>query len=79
MTPHSIDRFTSADNRQPLGAPHTGRFCSLFFHPEAEWTDALTLPWDGENNWLFLSVHLVGEVVSHLRASGAPGTLIAPY
>jgi hypothetical protein len=77
--PHSIDRFASADNRQPLGAPHTGRFCSLFFHPEAEWTDALTLPWDGENNWLFPPVYLVGEAVAHLRASGAPGTLIAPY
>jgi hypothetical protein len=43
--PHSIDRFATADNRQPLCAPHTGRFCSRYFHPEAEWTDALSIPW----------------------------------
>ena len=25
--PHTVNRFASADNCQPLGAPHTGRFC----------------------------------------------------
>ena len=50
---HTIDRFASADNCQPLGGPHTGRFCSQYFHPDAEWTDALSLHWGHENNWAF--------------------------
>ena len=76
--PHSVDRFAAADNCQPLGAPNTGRFCSQFFHPDAEWVDAFTLPWGGENNWLFPPTHAIAEAVAHLRASGAAGTLIIP-
>ena len=76
--PHTVDRFASAENRQPLGAPNTGRFCSQYFHPEAEWVDALSLPWNGENNWVFPPSHLVGAAVSHLRACGAAATLICP-
>ena len=30
------------DCRQPA-APHTNRFFSLFFHPEADWADSLTI------------------------------------
>ena len=76
--PHSIDRFATIDNRQPLAAPHTGRFCSQYFHPEAEWTDALTVSWAGENNWVFPPFHLVGAAIAQLRASGAMGTLVCP-
>ena len=76
--PHSVDRFASADNRQPLCPPNGGRFCSQFFHPEAEWVDALSLPWGGENNWVFPPTHLVGQAVTHLRACGAAATLICP-
>jgi hypothetical protein len=46
--PHSIDRFASAEDCQPLIAPNAGRFCSRFFHPDEEWTDALTIGWAGE-------------------------------
>jgi hypothetical protein len=77
--PHTIDRFASADNRQPLCAPWSGRFCSQFFHPDAEWVDALSLSWAGENNWLFPPTHLVGSAVAHLRACGASATLICPH
>ena len=28
--PHSIDRFTTADNCKPLQVPHTGHFCSHY-------------------------------------------------
>ena len=77
--PHTVDRFASADNRQPLGAPNAGRFCAQFFHPEAEWIDAFTLPWGGENNWLFPPVHTLAETIAHLRASDAEGTLILPW
>jgi hypothetical protein len=66
--PHFIDRFETANNRQPLGAPHFGRFCSRYFHPEAEWTDALSMPRGDENNWVFPPVHLVGAAIAHLRA-----------
>ena len=61
-----------------MGAPHAGRFCSRYFHPEAEWSDAFTIGWEGEDNWLFPPTHAVGEVIAHLRASGAEGTLICP-
>jgi hypothetical protein len=76
--PHTVDRFASADNRQPLCPPHAGRFCSQYFHPEAEWVDALSVSWGGENNWVFPPTHLVGSAVAHLRAGGAPATLICP-
>ena len=76
--PRTIDRFASAKDRQPLGAPHTGRFCSRYFHPDAEWTDALSIRWEGENNWLFPPTHLVGATIAHLRLTGAEGTLICP-
>ena len=76
--PHTIDRFATAANRQPLGAPNAGRFCSRFFHPDAEWVDALSLSWGAENSWVFPPVHLVGAAVTHLRACGATATIICP-
>ena len=76
--PHTIDRFASADNCQPLCPPHSGRFCAQYFHPDAEWVDALSLPWGTENNWVFPPPHIVGEVVSHIRACRASATLICP-
>ena len=74
--PQSIDRFATADNRLPLAAPRSGHFCSQFYHgdPEAadsEWTDALTVSWEGENNWVFSPSRLLVAAVSQLRASGA--------
>jgi hypothetical protein len=76
--PHSIDRFASAEDCQPRIAPNAGRFCSRFFHPDAEWTEALTIGWAGENNWVSPPTHAVGTAVMHLRAAGAEGTLICP-
>ena len=76
--PHTIDRFATADNRQPLCPPNAGRFCSQFFHPDAEWVDALSLPWGGENNWVFPPTHMVGSAIAHLRACAASATLICP-
>ena len=32
---HSIDRFATTDNCQPLQAPHTGRFCPHNYSPAA--------------------------------------------
>ena len=75
--PHTVDRFASADNCQPLSGRFAGRFCSQFFHPAALWVDALSVPWSGDEvNWLFPPTHLVTQVVSHLLVSRAVGTLI---
>jgi hypothetical protein len=72
--PFSIDRFASVENRQ------TARFCSHYFHPEAEWTDAFSASWAGENNWLFppATTSAIGRTVSRICADGATGTLIVP-
>ena len=70
--PHSVDRFASADNRQ------LPRFCSHFFHPDAEWTDAFSIGWGEENNWVFPPAPLVGRAIRRLRSSRAVGTVIAP-
>ena len=43
--PHTIVRFATRASCQPLAGVHKGRFCSLFFHPEAVWTDALSVSW----------------------------------
>ena len=71
--PHTIDRFATRDSCQALQPPHSGRFCALFFHPDAVWTDAFSAPWAGEVNWVFPPVPFVGEAVTALRSSGAPG------
>ena len=60
-------------------APNTGRFCSRFFRPDAEWTDALSIPWRGETNGRFLAVSShARRTWSARRASGAEGALIRP-
>jgi len=74
--PHSVDRFATASCCQPLTEPFSGRFCSQYWHPDALWTDAFSLPWTDENNWVFPPVHRVADAVAHLRASRACGTVI---
>jgi hypothetical protein len=77
--PHTVDRFASPTNLQPLVPPHAGRFCSHYFHPDALWTDALSFPWDDQElNWAFPPPHLLPRVIRHFRAHGARGTLIVP-
>jgi hypothetical protein len=75
---HSIDRFATADSCQPLSGDFAGRFCSLFFHPDAVWTDAFLDPWGSENNCLFPPFPMVGATVEALRSHSAQGTLIVP-
>jgi hypothetical protein len=76
--PHSIDRFATADSCQQLRGRFAGRFCSLFFHPDAVWTDAFASPWGDENNWLFPPFEMVGQTVCALRGTRARGTLLIP-
>lgn len=68
--PHTVDRFATASNRL------LPRFCSRFFHPEAMWTDALSVAWSGEVNWVFPPVDLAAPAITHLRRCQASGTVI---
>lgn len=72
--PHSVDRFACAATRQTM------RFCSQYFHPEADWVDAFSIPWRNETNWLFppATTSAISRTISHLCADGARGTLIVP-
>ena len=72
--PHTADRFACSATRQ------VSRFCSHYFHPDAEWVDAFSASWDGELNWLFppSTVSAIGRTITHLCACGAQGTLIVP-
>ncbi len=76
--PHSIDRFSTKESCQALQPPYEGRFCALFFHPDAVWTDAFAAPWTGELNWVFPPFPFVGDAVAALRSAAAAGTLIVP-
>ena len=67
--PHTVDRFATPANAQPLAPPFRDRFCSHFYHPYALWTDALSLPWDARDvNWAFPPPHLLTRVIGHFRA-----------
>lgn len=72
--PHTVDRFACINTRK------VPRFCSHYFHPEAEWVDAFSTSWRGEVNWLFppATTSAIGRTVSHLCAHEARGTLIVP-
>ena len=51
--PHTVDRFSTFKTRQ------VPRFCSRWLNPCAEGIDAFTLPWAGENNWMFPPPYLI--------------------
>ena len=59
--------------------PSRAGSASKYFHPHAAWTDASSVPWGDENNWLFPPVQDIARTIAHLRASRAVGTLIAPF
>ena len=59
--PHTIDRFSSYRTRQ------VPRFCSRFPKPDTEATDAFSVAWSGENNWLFPPPYLLPKVLRHLE------------
>jgi hypothetical protein len=77
--PHTIDRFATSRNAQPLLQPNTGRFCSSFYEDEAECVDSLGADWSGDNNWCFPPYKLIGLTIHHLRRCRAVGTLVVPY
>jgi hypothetical protein len=77
--PHSIDRFATSRNAQPLLHPNRGRFCSAFFEDEAECINSLEFNWAGENNWCFPPYRMVGQTIQHLKRCRAVGTIVVPF
>ncbi len=71
--PCTIDRFASDRNKK------FPRFNSRYTCEGTEGTDAFTLDWSGETNWLVPPPQLVPRVLDHLKASRARGILVTPF
>ena len=71
--PHSIDRFASELTTQ------LPRYNSLFWDPHTEAVDAMSQPWQGENNYINPPFWMLGKIVKKLRRDGASATVIAPW
>lgn len=70
--PHTVDLFAS-----DLTA-RCARFYSRWLCPGALGTNALAHSWVNENGWANPPFHLVAAVISHIVATNATVTLIAP-
>jgi hypothetical protein len=71
--PHTYDRFASMKTNQ------LPRFSSKYMNPGCDSTDAFTVSWEGENNWLFPPPYLIPRVLRHMSANNEYGTLLIPY
>ena len=71
--PHTVDCFSSFRTRQ------IPWFNSKWLNPLTEGIDALTLSWEGENNWLFLPPYLIPKALHHMQVGQEDGTLIVPW
>jgi hypothetical protein len=71
--PHTVDRFASLLNRQ------LPRYNSRYLDPQSAGMDALSLPWNAENNWVNPPFRLIPQILTKLRANPSATTLIAPY
>ncbi|PIK48271.1 hypothetical protein BSL78_14875 [Apostichopus japonicus] len=54
-------------------------FCSRRFHPQAYHTDAMSLPWDHLEAYVFPPLCMVGQVLRKIRNSKGRFILIAPF
>jgi hypothetical protein len=70
--PHSYDRFASLKTRQ------LPRFSSRHLNPGCDTTDAFTVSWANENNWLFPPPYLIPRVLHHMRLGKENGSLVIP-
>ena len=70
--PHTVDRFADELNSK------LPTFNSKYWCPNTSHVDAFACDWAKENNWLVPPIHRVGDVLRHLHASGAEGTLVVP-
>ena len=69
---HTVNRFASYFSTQ------LPRFNSRFWIPGSEAVDVFTFDWQGENNWWCPPVYLVPQVLQHVQATEATGTLLIP-
>ena len=70
--PHTVDRFASIKTIQLV------RYCSRYRHPGCEASNAFTVSWSLDSNWIFPPPLLIPKVLSHMCAGHEYGTLIAP-
>ena len=70
--PHTVDRF--ADNYNTKTVRFNSKYCCV----NSECVDAFSVSWADENNWLVPPVGVIVQVVKHIRASRAIGTLVIP-
>lgn len=70
--PHTFDRFANHKNWK------VAKFNSKFWVPGTKGVDAFSVDWSQENNWLVPPVPLISQVVMHVIACKAKGTLIVP-
>lgn len=71
--PHTFDRFASMMTNQ------LPRFSSKYLNPGCDSTDAFTVSWGVENNWIFPPPYLIPRVLRHMQAGTERGTLIVPH
>ena len=70
--PHSYDRIASLKTRQ------LPRFSSWHLNPGCDTTDAFTVSWANENNWLFSPPYLIAHVLHHMRLGKENGSIVFP-
>jgi hypothetical protein len=71
--PHTCDRFAS------MKATQLPCFTSKFTNPGCQSTDAFTVSWVGDNNWLFPPPYLIPRVLRHMKANDEHGSLLVPF
>lgn len=71
--PHTWDRFASHDNKR------TAAFTARHSQPGCQWPDALSQPWDDQNNYVCPPESLLLRALRHIRSQpGVEATVIAP-
>ena len=68
----TIDRFADENNKKHA------IFNSKFYCPFTSGVNAFTFNWSNHFNWLCPPVHLIGEVLIHMKLCKAKGVLLAP-
>ncbi len=70
--PHDFDRFANARNKK------CKKFNSLNWEKDSEGINALSFNWAGSNNWVVPPTYLLLDVVNHIIACRANGTIVMP-
>ena len=70
--PHTVDRFASIKTKQ------LDRYCSRYRNPGCEASNAFTVSWSPDKNWIFPPTLLIPKVLRHMSAGHEYGALIAP-